>query len=358
MKDFLRKLFYNFKLSRWFMNKRKRFYDWKIVAYPIIKQKKQNPDAVFYVFTPNHGNIGDHAIAVATKNMLDKNEIQYIEISDQKLFELDAYGFLNVFNGRTIIVNGGGNLGTLWFRVETVFRNIIVNNKKSTVICLPNTIFYEDSDYGLSEFQNSVKIYNSHKNLLLYAREKISYDIMKEAYQNVSLVPDMVLSLDYSKEKFTREGCLLCLRSDKEKTMSEDTLEKIKTIVTDIFGEYEFTDMCTSYEISVQERYSEVEKKLNEFKKAELVITDRLHGMIFCAITGTPCIVVNSKSHKVKGCYEWIKHLEYIKFADDTKEIPDLYNSIPHKDFDYENSSLADYYKQLENDLTKHCKRQ
>lgn len=357
MKSFLRKLLYKFKLSRWIMNKRKRFYDWKMVAYPIIKQKKQYPDAIFYVLTPEHSNIGDHAITIATQNMLNKHNIQYIEISDNKLLELNLYGFLNVFNGRTILVNGGGNLGTLWFRVEDVFRNLIINNKKSTIICLPNTIYYEDSDYGLSEFENSIKIYNAHKKLVIYAREKISYDIMQKAYQNVVLVPDMVLSLDFSEEKFAREGCLLCLRSDLEKTMSDTSLNEIKKVASDIFRTYAFTDMCTPYSFPTEKRYDEVIKKINEFKKAKLVITDRLHGMIFCAITGTPCIVVNSKSHKVKGCYEWIKHLEYIKFADDTSEILNLYNSIPHKDFNYDNSNITDYYKRLENDLIKHCKR-
>lgn len=357
MKNMFRKILYKYKLTAWLMAIRKRYYDWKFVADPIVKQKKQNPDAVFYVLTPEHGNIGDHAIAVATKNILDESEIQYIEISENKLFELYSCGFLNVFNGRPILMQGGGYLGTLWFKSEVLLRNIIKNNKKSNIICLPNTIYYEKSDYGLSEFENSIKIYNEHKNLVLYAREKISYDIMKKVYKNVYLVPDVVLSLDYSEEKLDRKVCLLCLRSDLEKTMSDKDLEKIKTIASGIFGTYKFTDMCNSYKITVNERYNEVIKKINEFKSAKLVITDRLHGMIFCAITGTPCIVVNSKSHKVKGCYEWIKNLEYIKFADSVDEISDLYNTIPQKEFYYDNTNLTEYYIQLQEDLIKHCKK-
>lgn len=353
----LRRFLYKHKLTSWLMNIRKKYYDWKVVAYPVIKQKRENPKAIFYVLTPEHSNIGDHAITIATEKLLNKNGIPYIEISDRKLFELNSYGFLNVFNGRTILVNGGGNLGTLWFRIEDVFRNIIKSNKKSNIICLPNTIYYEDSDYGVSEFENSIKIYNDHKNLLLYAREKVSYDIMLHAYKNVYLVPDMVLSLDYSKEKFERQGCLLCLRSDLEKTMSDDTLEKLKKIVFNIFGTYAFTDMCTSYKISAKDRYEEVIKKVNEFKRAELVITDRLHGMIFCAITGTPCIVLNSKSHKVKGCYEWIKNLGYIKFADDIDEILKLYDAIPKTELNYDNSNLIKHYEQLQENLVKYCKR-
>ena len=51
------------------------------------------------------------------------------------------------------------------------------------------------------------------------------------------------------------------------------------------------------------------------------MITDRLHGMVFCAITGTPCIVLSNNHHKVKGTYEWIKHLDYIKYVTDIAEV-------------------------------------
>lgn len=55
-----------------------------------------------------------------------------------------------------------------------------------------------------------------------------------------------------------------------------------------------------------------VKEKLNEFSKNELVITDRLHGMIFSVITGTPCIAINNLSSKVQGVYRWIQELDYV----------------------------------------------
>ena len=66
------------------------------------------------------------------------------------------------------------------------------------------------------------------------------------------------------------------------------------------------SDTVVGRQISPDQREGEVLSKLEEFSSAELVITDRLHGMIFCAVTGTPCIVINSKSPKVRGCYQWI----------------------------------------------------
>ena len=38
--------------------------------------------------------------------------------------------------------------------------------------------------------------------------------------------------------------------------------------------------------------------------------------MIFCVITGTPCIVFNNFNHKIEFSYKnWLSHLDYIKFT-------------------------------------------
>ena len=60
--------------------------------------------------------------------------------------------------------------------------------------------------------------------------------------------------------------------------------------------------------------------KWEEFKHARLVITDRLHGMIFSAITGTPCVALNNSNGKVGFEYEWLKNLPYIGFVDDSTD--------------------------------------
>ena len=111
--------------------------------------------------------------------------------------------------------------------------------------------------------------------------------------------------------------------------------------------------MVISNQIDPRDREVWVKQKLDEFASAKLVITDRLHGMILCAVTGTPCVVVNSKSPKVRGCYEWIRQLPYIRFADDVSEIADLYISIPEGPHKYENSHLLPYFEELAEDLRK-----
>ena len=318
---------------------------------------KKDQKFVFLVLTPQHGNLGDHAITQTEINVIKSIGVDFIEITDKQLGDLKAINMLNIMNAHPILINGGGNLGTLWFNVETMMRNIIEHNPKSPIFIFPNTIYYENTDWGKAEFEKSKNIYNRHPNLHLYAREKTSYDVMSQAYNNVRLVPDMVLSLNHREFKSDRNGCLLCLRGDIEKTRSGERDMIIQNQVKQIFGNnITVTDTVLNHGVTPAERESVLNEKFMQFASAELVVTDRLHGMIFCAITGTPCIVVNSKSPKVKGCYEWIKHLEYIKFADDVSDISELFNNIPKKEYRYDNSYLSDYYDLLINDILKELK--
>ena len=103
--------------------------------------------------------------------------------------------------------------------------------------------------------------------------------------------------------------------------------------------------------ITPKQRENALQMKFEEFSAVELVITDRLHAMIFCALTGTACIVVASKSPKVRGCYEWINTLDYIRFVDDVSQITEEYYKIPKTAHKYDNSNLLSYYEELAQDI-------
>jgi exopolysaccharide biosynthesis predicted pyruvyltransferase EpsI len=64
-------------------------------------------------------------------------------------------------------------------------------------------------------------------------------------------------------------------------------------------------------------RKNETINFINFISRRELIITDRLHGMIFSIITGTRCIVFGNNYHKVvSSYYSWFKDLEYVTFID------------------------------------------
>jgi len=348
MKDLL----YTLRRLHGWLHERK--YEFINFWWPIQKWKMKNPTGVFLVFTPTHGNLGDHAIAVSETELLEKLKIPYYEITGNKLEEYYRRNIINYMNRRPILVNGGGNLGTLWFGVEKLFRKLIQDNPKSTIMCLPNTFFYENSEWGQKELNESVRIYNKHNKLYLYAREKISYQKMKALYHNVQMVPDMVFALNKSEPAQVRDGCILCLRRDIEKTISQEEEQHLLAVVRELYGDkVEHLDTVQAENIPIPQRKAELEYFWSKFRSAELVITDRLHGMIFAAITETPCAVINSKSPKLIGCYDWIRDLEYINFCENIAELRESISLVLRAERKYDNSELMPYYEKLMKDIQK-----
>ncbi len=315
-------------------------------------KKWRNKKAVYLIMTPTHGNLGDHAITQAETLMLERLHIPYIDVPTELLKDWEDKDMLHAMNGRTILINGGGNLGTIWFSLERVIRGVIQANPKSRILILPNTMYYHDDERGREELEASKAIYNAHPSLTVYAREKTTYDLAKKLYDHVKLVPDLALALNYSLPAFERDGCVMCLRSDKERTRTEEDEAEIMRQTRQLFGDkVRIGDMNVNHAISPEDREEEIKKQCDLFKKAQVVVTDRLHGMIFCAITGTPCVVINSQSPKVKGCYEWIKDLDYIRFCEDIRQLSAVIQSLPEGNLLYDNAPLLPYFRELESDI-------
>lgn len=319
-----------------------------------INKAKKDPHTLFWIFTPLHGNIGDQAIAVSEKRMLDHMGVRCFEVSGDMLSELYKKGKLNIFNGSPILFHGGGYLGTLWYQNEVLVRNIITCNPGSSILFLPNTLYFDDNETGRTEYKKSAEIYRSHNNIKIYAREQISYKLLMEMGVNAAVVPDMVLRLKEDNSNPERSGCLLLLRNDCEKTRNAESDEAIIDTLRPDFGDnIKHGDTALPYSIDPGNREHELEMFLNMVRSYELVITDRLHGMIISAITGTSCIVISSKSHKLTGCYEWIKDLDYIRFCDDPEKIIEIYSEMPHGSQTYNKENLLELYSGLKEDILR-----
>ena len=58
------------------------------------------------------------------------------------------------------------------------------------------------------------------------------------------------------------------------------------------------------------------------------MVTDRLHGMIFALLAKTPCLVLENKSYKIRGVYDWIKDAGHIKLTNNEKLLEDYHELV------------------------------
>lgn len=269
----------------------------------------------------DYGNLGDVAITYAQEQFLGKMFPGY-EIVDfpisQTLGNLKALKRICSADDVITIV-GGGNMGDLYGDIELLRLMIIKSFPHNRIISFPQTIEYIDSYKNRFLYNLSRRVYSRHKNLLMCARESVSYDKMKELYPtcNVCSMPDIVMTLDERSKTSERNEHIItfCVRNDKEKKITELNEDLLNTqLIEKGFNVNIFDTHIGKSRMSIEERNLELHKLWEMFSQSRLVITDRLHGMIFAYITGTPALVLPNSNFKVEKCYEWIKDCGYIKF--------------------------------------------
>lgn len=312
---------------------------------------------IVVIGTPHHGNLGDYAIFLAEAQFLtdcfpDANLME-INLADWK----NEKGLLQKLLRRRdlIILTGGGNMGNVYMEDENTRREAISMFPHNVIVLFPQTMFFTPDEDGKRQLDISVGQYGKHKRLFLVARDEVSYNTMKEAFVNpVMLLPDVVLMYRPEIEPYKeRKGALMVLRSDAEGRLSRENRQSIYKLLMEKTGEVEETDTEIFGKFPLSVLKEETLNKIRQFTGARIVVTDRLHGMIFAAITGTPCVVLSNYNHKVKECYKWISNLQYIRYAEDDRieEAVDELMELNVEELVYDNKEIKERYQELKREI-------
>lgn len=310
----------------------------------LLRRYKNSKNRVFIIATPTHGNLGDQAIVYAEKKILKKifDNRPIIEISNDSYVEFPYVIQEFVKINDVIIVDGGGNLGTIWDHEDDKISDIIRRFKNNRIIVFPQSCFYDSSELAKKRIKRNYDVYSKAADLSFMLRDYKSYSFFIHEFPGIKayLVPDIVLSMSVNTSIKKRSGALLCLRKDSERIISVDIVGYIYLLIKSVGMKLSETTTVIEGKVDVHNRFELIYSKFVEFSSARVVITDRLHAMIFCAITGTPCLAFDNLSNKVSGCYEWIKELDYIRFISNMYDIKNdleyvLYESDQSKRFVY-----------------------
>ena len=295
--------------------KRKIFYKILFCHYKIkiIFQYLFYHQKVYLLGSAIHGNLGDQAI-FNTEKLFIKNVLNYKVINMEVAFVTNNINFIKkIIKNHPIFIQGGGFLGSLWQYEENMFRLVVKNFPNNTIIVMPQTVYFEKKDFFIEE---SKQIYSSNPNVTFFCREEYSFNFMKKNFKkcNIELVPDIVLyNSPIDDKKNIRNNVLFCIRSDKEKV--NHSYEKINKLCVEKKLKVDYTDTVIKGKVFEFNRKNKLNKKLKQFSKYKIVVTDRLHGMVFAFLTKTPCIVYENSSYKVKGLFKWLENCNcnYIK---------------------------------------------
>lgn len=277
---------------------RKRF----LPALQQLSSASKTQERILLIGSPEHGNLGDHAIAEAEKRFF-REHCAGTEVVDISMPFYRAYhrriGTLARQTDR-IAISGGGWLGNVWYHNEKTVLDIVKRFPNNRIVILPQTIWYQHARNKSRQMLRARRIYHAHKNLTLLLREKDSLAISKTLCPDARYCPDMCLYLDERKPR-EREGVLLCFRQDREKTLGDGVVRAIEDFLLEQGVFFRYTTTVLSKPVFGAQSALALEKKFEEFRASRLVITDRLHAALFSAVTGTPCVAFDNLTKKVSG---------------------------------------------------------
>lgn len=278
-----------------------------------------NGKRCFIFLAADYGNIGDIAISHAQKQYLTSVLTGYEVISipiSQTRFVLSSIK-KQIKNDDIVTIIGGGNMGGIYPDIEELRQLVIESFPSNRIVCFPQTLDWDDSAKSKRALKTIVKKYAKHPDIHIFARESITHNKLIDLFNkynnvNIGLVPDIVMSASAESlgatDGLEASGILKCLRNDKEVALSTTQHATVDKALADTGYEITKTDThAGGSQLDNDYCATLLSDKLNQFRAAKLVVTDRLHGMILCLLSGTPCLVLPNSNHKIRQTYlDWL----------------------------------------------------
>ncbi len=287
---------------------------------------------IFLFASPTHGNRGDQMIAFSMKKWCEKYfpDCVYTEYDDSILTDWTLLSLIKpVVKRRDIIlIRGGGSVGDRYIDYEYFVRFVLKRYTKNKIIMFPQSINFSSTPGGEAEKSETAEAYDSHPDFTLYTRDEISFALAQNMFTHakIRLCPDIAMFLFNSCRPAPkpRDGVLCCLRTDVNEIFYNDNIRKQMTEEIEKNHPVKLCDTEAGHEIPLNRREEEIEKLLNLFSESSVAVTDRFHGVIGAVLTRTPCVALRSADHKIISGIKWFKDLEYVFFAENIEDVPNL----------------------------------
>lgn len=268
---------------------------------------------------PEHWNIGDSAIWAGEIALLERLHGRRAAYVSHVRYPVAEIGRLMPAEG-LIYLHGGGNFGDIWPAYQAYREAVLEQYRGRRVVQLPQTIHFDRRD-GVERMKRLIA---AHGDFHLMVRDHESHALATREFDcNVVLSPDAAFGIDMAR--FPRHpaprGILCLLRTDKERRTdatdgralfvgariedwalhgkNRDLAERIvrkgfKTLslrATMLPRERAFAAMAEA----------RVARGFVQLDRAEVVVTDRLHGHIMATLLGKPHVVIDNYYGKIRN---------------------------------------------------------
>lgn len=283
---------------------------------------------LFGTVPPRDPSVGDHAQTLAVQKFLAEHFRDYVRFRFS-LDELKKFLKVPVDPDDLIFIQSGGSFGDLYPELHNTRKVIISRFPRNRIIQLPVSVHYDSA----ANFEADKIFFSDRPNLTILSRTRKAADLLKNNFGcRVEYFPDFVYYLDPPAPR-ERRGVLVVLRGDNETALKSGldrlalefrrplkllgkltgkdvyyvakvqarkaTLRLARDWILKRVPGATVQDVQThSGPISDADREKIVYGVLEKYAASRLVVTDRFHGLVFAAITGTPALALPTR---IKG---------------------------------------------------------
>ena len=271
-------------------------------------------DSVVLMDVPDYANSGDSAIFLGLLNYLEAAGIEVTGAYSRGTMSHKA-----IKNADVVAFLGGGSFGGLSPESDELRLWVAANMKiGSLLIQCPQSVVFTSTERQNDITQALLK----PKNFRFAARDIASQELLKSAGLESKLVPDSSHFLNLqSVSNVTRGKIVYLVREDGESTGHHiDTIDskwnqdsfslKISRGVR-LLGRYS-ERLATRVNPTVDEWKSIAQARLNralaQIGDAEIVVTNRLHGMLLSRMSGKPVVYFDNTNRKLTAYMQtWMR---------------------------------------------------
>lgn len=280
---------------------------------------------------PYHRNIGDSLIWQGTADLLRSLNVNVLDVRSNY-----TCTFPKLDSHVTIVMNGGGNFGTLYPWYQTFRREVLRRYPDNRVVMMPQSVYYDDTSESDAMMRLDREAYGAHRHVTLCARDRVSYDFMRDNFPGtpVLLVPDAAFCIDERRlEPYRRmqpaADTLFLRRLDNEITADANATEfdalpvhdwydkptvfsRMGDVVDRIWWRFSYTrfaarrpGILAKKMVSIYYRQFMLHDALHAgcmlIAPYRRVITTRLHGMILALLLGREVEYIDNTTGKISA---------------------------------------------------------
>jgi len=288
---------------------------------------------------PNHTNVGDSAIWLGERRLLNELGVQVCYTADLETF--NAAEMKSRLGDGLVLLHGGGNFGDLWPAHQQFREDVLAACPELPVIQMPQSIFFRDA----AAVARARHVVRAHPRFTLLVRERQSWNLARTQLDvEPMLVPDLALSLGplpRPPRSPDAEPIVWLARTDHERLSTRrlrlaspistrlrptDWLETPPTLLrrAERFLATQYrrrprrlrvlrTPLSSCYDHLAWEN---LRRGCALLGRGEVVVCDRLHAHILCVLMGIPHFVLDNNYGKIRACLEaWTSGFSSVRFC-------------------------------------------